>query len=99
MGRTEPEIYKHRINKFRTWFMSYLIEEHPNGCLKSKAMAAGAAKFEVSPATVKNWMMSVMAAEPNYIEYRSMRRIMVRYKVTADIEAIIIRQAKREAQE
>ena len=97
MGRQYPEIYKDRLKKFRWWFMSYLIDEYPNGCPRSTAIAAGAARFEVSPETVKNWMITIIAGEPDFLQYKQARRLFVKYTVQADVEALLVREARKEA--
>ena len=95
MARCEPEEYKQRLWKFRTWLGAFLIHDYPEGCPRQDVVFAAAAKFQVSPGTTKNWLLTEAAADPNILTYRHAGRLMVKYAMERSVEEQVIKQAER----
>ena len=93
MPAWDKSTYKERLARYRSWLISYMIEERPNGDRQMAVVAQGAARFEVSTETSKRYMASV-TADPDFVLYRHAKRNMIRYVVREDIMAMVQRQAE-----
>ena len=84
MPAWDKSTYRERLNKYRSWLISYMIEERPNGDLVKSVVAQGAARFEISTETSKRYMASVTAT-PDFATYKHNKRNMIKYRVRNDI--------------
>ena len=78
MPAWDSETYRRRLLKYRSWLITYLMDERPKGDVRRSVSAQGAAQFEISMPTSDRYLAAASTG-PDFVHYRHAGRNMIRY--------------------